>query len=76
MITLHFHLQLQYNMTFTYISLIGNGNRTEWSTIQGVMGQVIIVINARWSHYLFSDWRKAYSEFLKSAPGASDSDIQ
>ena len=36
----------------------------------------IIVINARWSHYLFSDWRKAYSEFSKSAPGTSGSNIQ
>ena len=26
-----------------------------------------------WTHYLFSDWPKAYSEFSKSAPGTSSS---
>ena len=27
------------------------------------------------THYLFSDWPKAYSEFLKSASGTSSSSI-
>ena len=26
-----------------------------------------------WTHYLFSDWPKAYSEFSKSAPGTTSS---
>ena len=32
---------------------------------------LIIIIHS--THYLFSDWPKAYSEFSKSAPGKSPS---
>ena len=32
--------------------------------------QVTIII-IHWTHYLFTDWLKAYSEFSKSAPGTS-----
>ena len=31
----------------------------------------IIVIIIHWTHYLFSDWLKAHSEFTKSAPVTS-----
>ena len=33
----------------------------------------VTVIIMHWTHYLFSDWPKAYSEFSKSAPMMSSS---
>ena len=34
---------------------------------------IIIITIIHWTHYLFSDWPKAYCEFSKSAPGTSSS---
>ena len=43
-------------------------------TVQNAMkDQQICNIIIHWTHDLFSDWPKAYSEFSKSAPGTSSS---
>ena len=52
-----------------YSKFGSNRNRSECA----VWYRAIHIIIIHWTHYLFSDWPKAYSEFSKSAPVTSSS---